>query len=79
MREVAVRYVNGPLQGVGAISVPDGGPAEPPLVQRIPLPSDERGVRETMSRMVGGQSHAIYERTALNEAEEWEFQLVRIE
>jgi hypothetical protein len=30
--------------------------------------------------MVGGQSHAIYERTTYNDASgEWEFQLVRIE
>ncbi|MCD2196573.1 hypothetical protein LQ327_24680 [Actinomycetospora endophytica] len=79
MREFAVRYVNGPLQGEGSISVPDDAPGEPPLVQRIPLPATERGVQQTMSRMVGGQSHAVYERTSLNDAEEWEFQLVRIE
>ncbi len=79
MREVAVRYVNGPLQGVGAVSLPDNGPDEPPLLQRIPLPTTERDFRETMSRMVGGQGHAVYERTVRNEAEEWEYQLVRVE
>ncbi|WP_433798218.1 hypothetical protein [Actinomycetospora sp. CA-084318] len=79
MREVAVRYVNGPLQGVGAVSLPDNGPDEPPLLQRIPLPTTDRDFRETMSRMVGGQGHAIYERTVRNEAEEWEYQLVRVE
>ncbi|MDT7744569.1 MAG: hypothetical protein QOE59_3647, partial [Actinomycetota bacterium] len=52
---------------------------EPPLVQRIPLPAPERGVQQTPSRMVGGQSHAVYERTTVNQSGEWEFQLVRIE
>ena len=80
MREFVVRYVNGPLQGVGSISVPDEARAEPPLVQRIPLPATERGVQQTMSRMVGCESHAVYERTAFNSSSgEWEFQLVRIE
>ncbi len=78
MRELAVRYVNGPLQGEGSVSVPDAD-AEPPLLQRIPLPAPERGVQQTPSRMVGGQSHAVYERTVVNESGEWEFQLVRIE
>jgi hypothetical protein len=80
VREFVVRYVNGPLQGEGSISVPDSAAAEPPLVQRIPLPAPEKGVQQTMSRMVGGQSHAVYERTSYNDASgEWEFQLVRIE
>lgn len=80
MREFAVRYVNGPLQGVGSISVPDGGNDEPPLVQRIPLPSDEHGLRRTISDTFARQSHAVYERASYNEtSEEWEFQLVRIE
>ena len=80
MREFAIRYVNGPLQGVGSISIPDDAGHEPPLVQRIPLPRDERGLRRTVSDSVGGQSHAIYERAAYNDAsQEWEFQLVRIE
>jgi hypothetical protein len=80
VREFVVRYVNGPLQGEGSISVPDSAPDEPPLVQRIPLPAPERGVQQTPSRMVGGQNHAVYERTAFNDSSgEWEFQLVRIE
>jgi hypothetical protein len=80
VREFVVRYVNGPLQGEGSISVPDSAAAEPPLLQRIPLPAPERGVQQTMSRMVGGQNHAVYERTTYNEGSgEWEFQLVRIE
>jgi hypothetical protein len=79
VREFVVRYVNGPLQGEGSISVPDDAPGEPPLIQRIPLPANERGVQQTMSRMVGGQNHAIYERTTLNDSGEWEFQLVRVE
>ena len=80
MREFVVRYINGPLQGEGSISVPDSAAAEPPLVQRIPLPGPERGVQQTMSRMVGVESHAVYERTVYNDATgEWEFQLVRIE
>ena len=78
MRELLVRYINGPLQGEGSISVPDAS-EEPPLVQRIPLPAPERGVAQTPSRMVGGQNHAVYERTTYNESGEWEFQLVRIE
>ncbi|MFC5062231.1 hypothetical protein [Actinomycetospora atypica] len=80
MREIVVRYINGPLQGQGAISVPDGAPEEPPLIQRIPLPGKERGVQQTMSRLVGEAQHAVYERTVLNpDSGEWEFQLVRIE
>lgn len=79
MREFAVRYVNGPLQGVGSISIPDDAGHEPPLLQRIPLPSNEQGLRRTISDSVGGQRHAVYERAAYNDAEEWEFQLVRIE
>ena len=79
MREFVVRYVNGPLQGEGSISVPDDAPGEPPLIQRIPLPATEKGVQQTMSRMVGGQSHAIYERMTQNDSGEWEFQLVRLE
>lgn len=78
MRELLVRYVNGPLQGEGSISVPDTA-AEPPLLQRIPLPAPERGVQQTPSRMVGGQTHAVYERTTYNDSGEWEFQLVRVE
>jgi hypothetical protein len=79
VREFVVRYVNGPLQGVGSISVPDDAPGEPPLVQRIPLPTTERGVQQTMSRIVGGESHAVYERTSENDSGEWEFQLIRVE
>ena len=80
MREFAVRYVNGPLQGVGSISVPDGGGDEPPLIQRIPLPKSEHGLRRTMSDTFGSTGHAIYERSSFNEAaQEWEFQLVRVE
>lgn len=78
--EFAVRYVNGPLQGQGAITVPDDAGEEPPLLQRIPLPSQEHGLRRTVSDFVGGQQHAIYERTGYNEAGgEWEFSLVRVE
>ena len=78
MRELLVRYINGPLQGEGSISVPDTS-EEPPLVQRIPLPAPERGVAQTPLRMVGGQNHAVYERTVYNDSGEWEFQLVRVE
>lgn len=79
MREFAVRYVNGPLQGVGEITQPDDAGDQPPLVQRIPLPSTEQGVRRTISNVVGNQQHAIYERTGHNDAGEWEFTLVRVE
>jgi hypothetical protein len=78
VRELLVRYINGPLQGEGSISVPDAA-GEPPLLQRIPLPAPERGVQQTPSRMVGGQTHAVYERTTYNASGEWEFQLVRVE
>ena len=79
MREFAVRYVNGPLQGVGSISMPEGAD-EPPLIQRIPLPKGEHGLRRTMSDTFGSTGHAIYERASFNEtAQEWEFQLVRVE
>jgi hypothetical protein len=29
--------------------------------------------------MLGGQTHAVYERTTYNDSGEWEFQLVRVE
>ena len=78
--EFAVRYVNGPLQGAGAITVPDNAGEEPPLVQRIPLPNQEHGLRRTVSDAMGAQQHAIYERTGFNEPSgEWEFSLVRVE
>ncbi|GAA4800168.1 hypothetical protein GCM10023200_41310 [Actinomycetospora chlora] len=78
--EFAVRYVNGPLQGVGSITVPDDAGEEPPTLQRIPLPSGEHGLRRTVSDMAGGGQHAIYERTGFNEPSgEWEFTLVRVE
>ena len=77
--EFAVRYVNGPLQGVGSITQPDTAGEEPPLLQRIPLPSEEHGLRRTVSDMAGGGQTAIYERTGYNEAAEWEFTLVRVE
>lgn len=79
MREFAVRYVNGPLQGVGSISQPDDAGDEPPLVQRIPLPGGEHGLRRTLSDTYGASNHAIYERTAENAAGEWEFTLLRVE
>ena len=78
MREFVVRYVNGPLQGVGSIAVPDDS-SEPPLVQRIPLTGAEHGFRRTLAETYGNESHAIYERSVENESGEWEFQLVRIE
>jgi hypothetical protein len=78
--EFAVRYVNGPLQGVGSITQPDDAGEEPPLLQRIPLPHDEQGLRRTVSDTFAGTQHAIYERTGYNEpAGEWEFSLVRVE
>jgi hypothetical protein len=78
--EFAVRYVNGPLQGVGAITVPDDAGEEPPLVQRIPLPSQDQGLRRTVADAVGAQQHAIYERTGYDEPSgEWQFSLVRVE
>jgi hypothetical protein len=80
MREFAVRYVNGPLQGAGSITLPDDAGAEPPLLQRIPLPSEEHGMRRTLADTYGGSRHAVYERTIYNEpAGEWEFTLVRVE
>ncbi|GAA4942601.1 hypothetical protein EV188_105223 [Actinomycetospora succinea] len=78
--EFAVRYVNGPLQGVGSITQPDSAGEEPPLLQRIPLPSEDHGLRRTVSDMAGGGPTAIYERTGYNEpAGEWEFTLLRVE
>jgi hypothetical protein len=78
--EFAVRYVNGPLQGLGAITVPDDAGEEPPLLQRIPLPNQEHGLRRTVSGTLGVQQHALYERTGYDEAQgEWQFSLVRIE
>ena len=78
--EFAVRYINGPLQGAGAITVPDDAGEEPPLLQRIPLPSSDRGLRRTVSDSVGNQQHVVYERTGYNEPSgEWEFSLVRVE
>lgn len=78
--EFAVRYVNGPLRGVGAITVSDDAGEEPPLLQRIPLPSQEQGMRRTLSDTFGGHQHAIYERTGYNQPHgEWEFSLVRVE
>lgn len=78
--EFAVRYVNGPLQGAGSITLPDDAGEEPPLVQRIPLPEREHGIRRTVSDSLGAQQHAIYERTGFNEPTgEWEFALVRVE
>lgn len=80
MREFVVRYVNGPLQGQGTITVPDDAAEEPPVLQRIPLPSGEHGLRQTMSNVVGGQSRAVYERSSYDDAAgEWQFQLIRIE
>lgn len=80
MREFAVRYVNGPLQGAGSVTQPDEAGDEPPLVQRIPLPTGEHGLRRTLADTYGGHQHAIYERTIYNEpAGEWEFTLVRVE
>ncbi len=80
MKDFAIRYLNGPLQGDGSMSVPDDTP-EPPLVQRIPLPRErEPGIRSTMSKTYIPLLHAIYERAALNsETGAWEFSLVRIE
>ncbi|GLZ47502.1 hypothetical protein Acsp06_36870 [Actinomycetospora sp. NBRC 106375] len=78
--EFAVRYVNGPLQGAGSITLPDDAGGEPPLLQRIPLPTGEHGIRRTVSDMAGAGQHAIYERTRYNEPSgEWEFSLVRVE
>lgn len=78
--EFVVRYVNGPLQGIGSITQPDTAGEEPPLLQRIPLPSEEHGLRRTVSDMAGGGQTAIYERTGFNApAGEWEFTLVRVE
>lgn len=78
--EFAVRYVNGPLQGVGSITLPDSAGEEPPLLQRIPLPNQEHGLRRTVSDMAGAGQTAIYERTGYNEPSgEWEFSLVRVE
>lgn len=80
MREFAVRYVNGPLQGAGSISQPDDGGDQPPLLQRIPLPSGEHGLRRTVSDTYGASNHVIYERTVYNDSSgEWEFSLVRVE
>lgn len=80
MREFVVRYVNGPLQGLGSISVPDNAPEEPPMLQRIPLPNADSGLLRTMSDTFGRQAHAVYERSSFNSvSQEWEFQLVRIE
>ena len=80
MREFAVRYVNGPLQGAGSITQPDDAGNEPPLLQRIPLPSTEHGLRRTVSDTVGGHQHALYERSGYNEPSgEWEFTLIRVE
>jgi hypothetical protein len=78
--EFAVRYVNGPLQGAGSITLPDDAGEEPPLLQRIPLPTREHGIRRTVTGSLGAEQHAIYERTGYNEPNgEWEFSLVRVE
>lgn len=78
MREFTVHYVDGPLQGHGTVTQPDEADG-PPLVQRLPLPSGERGVRRTITDAVGG-NHAVYERRGRNEASgDWEFVLVRLE
>jgi hypothetical protein len=78
--EFAVRYVNGPLQGVGSITLPDDAGEQPPLLQRIPLPRSEHGIQRTVADTFGGNQTAIYERTGFNEpAGEWEFTLVRVE
>lgn len=78
MRDFAVHYVDGPMQGHGTVTQPDTADS-PPLVQRLPLPSTERGVRRTMTEAAGG-SHAVYERQGHNDGTgEWEFALVRLE
>jgi hypothetical protein len=80
MREFAVRYVNGPLQGQGSITQPDQAGDEPPLVQRIPLPKQDHGLRGTLSDTYGGSGHAVYERGRYDDTtNEWEFSLVRVE
>ena len=80
MLEFAVHYVDGPLAGHGTVVQPDDAVDGPPLVQRLPLPSTERGVRQTMTAAGTGGNHAIYERRGRNETTgEWEFALVRVE